>query len=88
LLLRMRPLNVDLWRQVKRWALESGTSLSELLNRILGDCLERRELSASGARERARRGRGVMSDISPAVSLADELHALRQSEVEREHRPW
>jgi plasmid stability protein len=82
--LNVRNVDDDLWRELKQRAVQSGTSVGELLNRILSDWLGRQDTAPADARERARRGRGILSEVPQSVSLTEQLHSLRQADVERE----
>ena len=85
--LNVRNIDDALWREVKQRAVQAGVSVGELLNRILAEWLEgHKNLPPADARERARRGRGMLAHLASGTSFTDELHRMRREDFEREER--
>lgn len=87
--LNVRNVDDALWRELKRRAAATGTSMGDLLNDILRDWLaEHQECPPPDARERAYSGVGILKDLAPGVSLIDDLFEMRRLDWEDEQRTF
>jgi predicted amidophosphoribosyltransferase len=85
--LNVRNVDEALWDEVKQRAQRMHVPVGTLLNSILREWVHQHQAGLpADARERARRGMGIMKDLAPGVSLVDDVLEMRRLDREREER--